>query len=261
MRRASEALTALLVAIGDASPGRRQRVEAVLDDALALSPGCDASNRFCDAEELDEEASYGCAVAGGGGALVVLALALLFGARRRAGAVLSVLSVLSVLLVLGFAAAPARADQRWHADARLGGSGDEPAVAMLLGVGVDRGRNSLGFGVEWNPWISPHAGRAASGSFNAILSYTRRWYVRPELSLYSRVDLGTSTILFELVGVDRYATGVFYGGVLLGVRIPLRPGWNLTFDPSQLAMPTPQISGIPFYYGQWRITLGLEAAL
>jgi hypothetical protein len=33
---------------------------------------------------------------------------------------------------------------------------------------------------------------------------------------------------------------------------------DLTFDPSHFAMPMPQLFGFPFYYRQYRITLGLE---
>jgi len=77
-----------------------------------------------------------------------------------------------------------------------------------------RGCYTAGFAAEWNPWFSFHAGRAVAGTFNAYVTLARRWYVRPELSLYSRLELGTSTLLLELVGVDRYSTGLHYGGVI-----------------------------------------------
>jgi hypothetical protein len=37
-----------------------------------------------------------------------------------------------------------------------------------------------------------------------------------------------------------------------------RKDLRLTIDPSHFAMPTPQLSGLPFYYRQHRITVGVE---
>jgi len=74
----------------------------------------------------------------------------------------------------------------------------------------------------------------------------------------SRAELGTSTILFELVGVDRYQTGMYFGGVLLGASVKKSDRLRVTCDPSHFAVPTPQLGSLPFYYRQYRITLGLE---
>jgi hypothetical protein len=176
--------------------------------------------------------------------------------RRRAILILALLVPLS-----------ARADfppkDHWHFDAKGGASLDETAIAAGIGAGRDFGRWTSGLFVEVNPWISIDAEKIVPGAFNAYVTLARRWYVRPELSIYSRAELGTSTILFELVGIDRGTTGVYYGGVLVGLRIPLKRCLDLTFDPSHLAMPTPKFfgGGFPFYYGQWRLTLGIEARL
>jgi hypothetical protein len=267
--RATAAATSLLAAIGDPSPGRRARAEAAVDAALARVAGCDDANDYCGAEELDEARTYGgCAIAGGSGVLAV-AIALLLRRRRltsrrparlrRRGARTTALAV--VLGAIAFAPSPARADRYLHLDGRGGVTLDEPAAAMMLGLGADRGANTFGFAVEWNPWFSVHAARASPGALDVYLTFAHRWYVRRELSLYSRVELGTSTILFEPVGVDRYSTGLYFGGVILGIRIPVRRTVDLTLDPSHLAMPTPQVVGIPFYYGQWRMTVGIEARL
>jgi hypothetical protein len=251
MTRAVAASAALVDAIANPAPGRRARVEAALDAILARIAGCDHTNAYCNAAELDEEASYGCAVAGG--SLVLVLLVLPFALRRRG----------ALALVLLIAPASARADLRWHFDARGGASLDETAAAASAGIGADYARWTGGVQLEWNPWFSIDAGRAVPGSMNFYATLARRWYVRPELSIYSRAELGTSTLLFELVGVDQYATGLYYGGVLIGLRIPIARRVDLTFDPSHLAMPTPSLfaGGFPFYYGQWRVTLGIEARL
>jgi hypothetical protein len=77
-------------------------------------------------------------------------------------------------------------------------------------------------------------------------------------TLYSRVELGTSTVLFDLVGVDQYQTGVYFGGSLLGVAIKKRHGLRMTLDPSHFAMPVPRITHLPFYWRQYRVAIGLE---
>jgi hypothetical protein len=247
--RAESASISLLTAIANPAPGRRARVEAALDAMFVHAPGCERSNNYCDALELGEEQTHGCAIAGGSIALVVLVLGFIY--RRRA----------AIVLVVALAPATVRADLKWHFDARGGGSLDETALATSIGIGADYSKWTGGFNIEWNPWISIDAQRIVAGSFNAYATLARRWYVRPEVSIYSRAELGTSTLLFELVGIDRYTTGIYYGGVLVGLRIPLSRCVDLTFDPSHLAMPTPNLTGFPFYYGQWRLTLGIEARL
>lgn len=37
----------------------------------------------------------------------------------------------------------------------------------------------------------------------------------------------------------------------------LRDDLALTLDPSDFAMPAPQLTGFPFYYRQYRISVGL----
>lgn len=260
--RATAAVTRVIAAIADPTPGRRARVEAALDRALVLRPGCEHANDYCDAQELREETSNGCA-AGTGGATGLVGLALLAGLvgrpRRRArhAALLAGLAVLAPLS----ADADDNTSVRWHLDARLGGALEHAAQATTIGVGADRGRFTAAVALEWNPWFSIDTTRAHAGAINAYATLARRWYDGPTFAIYSRAEVGTSTILFELVGVDRYNTGLYLGGALLGVRIPLGPRSALTFDPSHFVMPIPQLTGFPFYYRQYRISAGLEVAL
>ncbi len=94
-RRAAWAIDAsadLLAALGDPDDdraARMARVDAVLDRWLVHVGGCDASNRYCDAPELDERAPSCSARAAGAGrgptgaSLVALGALGLVAARRR----------------------------------------------------------------------------------------------------------------------------------------------------------------------------------
>jgi hypothetical protein len=250
--RTTDAVAALLAAIADPSPGRRTRVEAAIDGALAHVAGCDARNRYCDAEEL-EERPRGCSIVGQPAVLVVLVWFAL-GRRRRRRRPLVVALVIGLGLV-----APVQAETlRWHVDTRLGAALDRAGAATTTGIAVDYERLTFGVVAEWNPWFSLDTRETRAGALNAYVTLARTWYRSPTLALYSRAEFGTSTLLFELVGVDRYNTGVYVGGSLLGVRIPLRHCVELTLDPSHFAMPTPQLVGLPFYYLQYRVSVGVE---
>ena len=68
-------------------------------------------------------------------------------------------------------------------------------------------------------------------------------------------------MLIDLVGVDRGNTGLYLGASLLGVSLRLGEHTRLTLDPSHLSVPMPQLTGFPFYYRQYRVSVGLELAL
>ncbi|MBL8626700.1 MAG: hypothetical protein JNK64_35755 [Myxococcales bacterium] len=238
---------------------RRLAVERALDGALALEPGCALGNDYCGAVELRDAA--GCCDGGGGGGpgaaalIVVVALAWTRG-RRRAAATAAVLAGLAL-------APPAQAD-----DGPLG-----PGLRLTAhgGAALDRGALALGGGatwhgarwhaggaVEWNPWFSLDAARTRPGTINAYATLGYTWLATPCVELHTRVHGGGSVILFDLVGVDRGNLGLFVGAGLLGATVRLRDDLGLTIEPSDFAMPAPQLTGFPFYYRQYRISLGLE---
>ncbi|MDX2093314.1 MAG: MYXO-CTERM sorting domain-containing protein, partial [Kofleriaceae bacterium] len=237
MARATTAVTRLLVAIRDPAPGRRARIDAALDVIFAQELGCTFENRYCDAQELDEETSSGCAATPGPGGLLVLVgvLALVVRRRRRAWPWSRVIALVAALV-------PSRgiAERRLHLDARVGASLDHAAQATVLGAGVDLDRFSLGLAAEWNPWFSLDTTRANLGVASAYATLARRWYDGSRFTLYSRAEVGASLMLFELVGVDRYSTGLYLGGSLLGVGVPLgtRPAGDI--DPAHIAIAVPQ---------------------
>ena len=263
------AVTDLLLALAD--PGgdgaaRRARVGSVLDAAFAIEPGCTYENRYCGAPELDEETA-GCTATRGAGLPVVLVLGSI---RRRRRAKTSVRTggiaplVLAAALVLSARSAhagPYYAPEKplvWHGDFRFGMALDHAALSFMGGAGLDRYNWTVGLGIEWNPWFSLDTSRARKGSLNVYATLARRWFDDERFTLYSRAELGTSTMLFDVVGVDQYDTGLYFGGALLGVAIKKRRGLRVTFDPSHYAVPTPRLAGLPFYYRQYRVSLGLE---
>jgi len=262
--RAREAVTALLTALAGPGDGaaRRARVGVVLDAAFSREPGCVYENTYCGAEEI-AELKTGCSAthgAGGGAVLVVVALGFML--RRKRGASL----VMCGLLASRVAAADVESlteeqlhtHDVWHLDLRVGGALDHGAVAMIAAGARDYMSWSFGGALEWNPWFSFDVKRAHAGAVNAYATVAHRWYDGPALAIYSRAEVGTSTIMFSLVGVDQYHTGLYIGGVLLGAAIKKRDDLRITIDPSHFAMPTPQLGSLPFYYRQYRITVGIE---
>ena len=315
--RARQTTADLFAALSDTASGRRQRVTTVIDAALVLIPGCDASNRYCDAPELDEPTDmprFGCATSSpnGLGGIVLVILAIVLVRRRRVAPIVAL-----VLLVSATAFAqdptppadppptePAPAPQptpappptettppvapttetpsqtgpeaeaiedvdsrdiwhtdHWHFDARVGGSIDNPAVGGMIGIGRTQERWNFGFLAEWNPWFSFDRASVRAGVFNAYLTLSYRWFQGTRLTLATRIEAGSSTMLFELLGVDKYATGIYLGGALTTIRFPLTHDVALTFDPIHFAIPTPRPFGIPFYYKQYRVTFGIEVRL
>ncbi|MEJ7598988.1 MAG: hypothetical protein WKG01_13855 [Kofleriaceae bacterium] len=312
--RAAASTGEIFAAIRDPAPNRRQRVEAAVDAALALMPGCDATNQYCNAPELSETKdlrSFGCSAMGGSGSLVLAGIALLGLRRRRrvAGA-----AVVGLLVIGGLHATPAYAQEpvpeptpapgteaplpqpeptnpaaapppeqeptgpqatalarvdasdrwhrdHWHFDLRLGGAIDDAAAAVMAGVARTQGRWTAGFIAEWNPWFSFDKVSVRAGVINAYLALGYRWFQGTRLTLSTRIEAGSSTMLFELLGIDKYTTGLYLGGALVSVRFPLTPRVALTFDPVHFGFPTPRPFGLPFYYKQYRVSFGVELNL
>lgn len=288
--RSIDATTRLFAAVADPAPGRRARVIAAVDAALVLMPGCDATNRYCDAPELAESKdirSFGCVTTPRDGALVVAALALLLvvgGRPRRRPGMAAMVLALATWSVEAHAQQPPPpravvptgpesaalavkdASDRWHTDhwhfdARAGGSIDDAGIAGMIGIGRTQGRWTAGFLAEWNPWFSYDQIAVRPGVFNAYLTLSYRWFQGNRLSIATRIEAGTSTMLFELLGLDRFTTGLYVGGALATIRIPISPCVAVTFDPIHVALPTPRPFGLPFYYKQYRVTFGLEVRL
>lgn len=271
VNRASAAAGQLLRALTNSPDAatRQAAVTDVLDRVFRVEAGCDASNAYCNSGELDEAA--GCSVAGRNGVagLLVVVFAWLGRcrvARRRRQLAVGTFTLLLVTLVLALGittasvtvSSPAWAQNVPHVEARLGAALDKGGVALALGAGVDRGKWGLSGLAEWNPWFSIDNAVVVAGTINAYGALTRRWYQNDRFSLHSRLEFGASVILFRLVGVDRGNLGFYFGGSILGIKIPLTNCLDLVLDPSHFSVPAPQVTGFPFYYRQYRVSAGLQ---
>jgi hypothetical protein len=261
VERAAAATRDLLAALADGRGGRAgrlSRVEAVLDAAFAIEPGCTADNAYCDAPELRE--AGGCSAAGGSGRGGLAGCALLLGllARRRRASLVAALAVAFAATLAGAGAARAEVG-RIGASVSLAGSVDRGGAAASVGLRY-RLTNRLLFGAdaEYNPWFSLDAGEMAPGAMNFYGSVIYRYVQTSSFELRSSVQVGTSTILFDLVGVDKGTTGLYLGSSLLAVGVQLSSRSKLIIDPASIAMPTPQVRGMPFAYRQYRTTVSLE---
>jgi len=280
-----EAGTALLDAIVDGTGGREGRLaraRAVLDEYFTVESGCTFENDWCDAPELGEQA--GCSAAPGtpraarsAGALVGLfALAIVVARRRRA----TLLAAAGLVAIVAFAPRTAEASQ--PAEPRLSASEDlvpehRFALAANLGLSIQRAAASGSLGVryalaprlvvgldaEWNPWFTVAPAEAVAGvaSFYATGTYVlakRAGTDGPELR--TTVHAGASVLLFDMVGALAGSVGPYVAWNLLGIAIPAGRA-RIVIDPATFCLPVPQLHGVPFYYMQYRATVGVELGI
>jgi hypothetical protein len=148
----------------------------------------------------------------------------------------------------------------WGAYLGASGSVDKPALAGQLGV---RRRMSthwtLGWDVEWNPWFSLYGPRALkAGTFNTYGTVILRFPLAYEnFNLRTTLNLGVSYLLFDLYGAPKGSLG-FYGAISpLGLEWKLSRRFLLIINPLNIALPIPQLRGVPLSYPQYRVSIGL----
>jgi hypothetical protein len=287
---ATEAAGVALLAVLDPSldrAGKEHAVDAMLDEYVAYDEGssCHADNGWCDApERVYGSPPLGCQLAPpardagalGLGALVAAAWA--FRRFRRAAAVLAATSLLA-------APAVARADEQPELSGSSAPTGEGVAVVgkkdkvgaflgrVALGAAYDHAAFSggaglryqlfekwmLGFDAEWNPYLAVAQTKLRAGSANAYFSIIRRYQlVRASVNIRTTVSVGGSMLLFDLVGADKYSMGPYFGLSFLGVEWKAARGFYVTLDPTYIAIPVPNIVGVPFMYAQYRFLLGVE---
>lgn len=266
-QRAQDASKMLLEAVMDQEGGRAgriARIQAVLDQALDREEGCEPGNRWCNAPEL--ELATSCAAFPGRAAwswplLVLLLLAMAKMRRARASAV-------GLLLLLS--SGPVIASEASTATSTL----DAGSLGLYAGVSaaIDRGAFALAGGVRWrafedvslgldlelNPWFSIDAASLAPGVVNLYATGIVHWVAFENLELRTTAHLGTSVLLFDLVGADAGSVGLYVGLSILGLKTRLGDHWSLIFEPADLAFPIPHLRGVPYYYRQYRVSLGLQ---
>ena len=286
---ATGAAAELVAALGDAEGGRAGRLARaakVLERHTEQQAGCTAANDWCGAPEASLPTST-CAVGGGTGAALPAAwlLVLLFATRRRARA---------CALVLMLAAGPASAQEQdaadqeedpsaaqteralareekviedlpdsvertWGAALSAGGAFDRGAMMASAGVRWNPWESlGLGLDLEYNPWFSVSSAEVAPGVASLYVPVIWRLKRFGTWELRTTAYAGASMMLFDLVGVDRGAIGPFVGWNPLGLALPLGSDFKLVIKPGDIAVAAPQVTGIPFYYHQYRFTVGVE---
>jgi hypothetical protein len=147
--------------------------------------------------------------------------------------------------------------------AYLGGSGSYAyaAAAVTLGARLRFSKHwTFGLDAEWNPWIAIN-GRTAvrAGAFNGYGTVILRLPLAYEkFNLRTTANLGFSRLLIDLYGAPKGSTGIYAGLSPLGLEWKMSRLFFLIINPLNFAMPTPQLSGVPLTYSQYRVTIGLE---
>ena len=147
--------------------------------------------------------------------------------------------------------------------AYLGGSGsfNYKAAAVALGARLRVSRHwTFGVDAEWNPWIAVNGTTAVrpgvlNGYGTAIL---RMPLAYEQFNLRSTANLGVSYLLFDLYGAPKGSTGLYAALSPLGLEWKVSRMFFLVVNPLSIAVPAPQLSGVPLSYPQYRATIGLE---
>jgi hypothetical protein len=278
---ATAASTALLIETLRPGATRDQRmaaVETILDTYLAYSPGCTFDNGWCHAPEAqykDAKGLLGCSSGGASWAALAI-VAVMFRKRRRAAA---------LVVAFALAAGTARADEpdthappaptlviveepgprdpsqtAWGAYLGASGSVDKSAVAAQLGVRLKVSTHwTLGLDAEWNPWITLENAHVGSGVFNLYGGAILRFPLAYEnFNLRATVNLGGSLLLMSLYGAPAGSLGLYAGISPAGLEWKLSRRFILVVNPLNIALPVPQLSGVPLTYPQYRFSIGFE---
>jgi len=149
--------------------------------------------------------------------------------------------------------------ETWGASFNLAAAFDRGAGAASLGVRWNPWRD-LGFGLdaEYNPWVSVSGFEVAPGAASLYVPVIWRVKRFGTWELRTTAYAGATTILFDLVGVDKGAVGLFAGLNPLGLALPLGGHAKLVVKPGDVVISAPQLRGIPYYYHQYRFTVGVE---
>ncbi len=268
---ALEASIALLRAIVEPKDrtSRAAAINVVLDEFFTVDSTCHAGNQWCNAPEVGladpvSSCAFGRARLG---PMVALLVALVLLRRRRA-----LLALGLVTLTPGVAGAAegtvetkslaARTEERprFGVQASVAGALDRTALAGSLAARFRLDpRWLVGLDVEWNPWASIPTGRIRPGALNVYGTLARRWpLVAERFDLRSTIHLGTSTALFDLYGVPAGSTGIYVGVNFLGLEWLVSRNVSIVIDPADVALPVPQLRGVPFGYLQYRFTVGVQ---
>ncbi len=147
--------------------------------------------------------------------------------------------------------------------AYLAGSGsfNYKALATTLGARLRVSRHwTFGLDAEWNPWIAVNGTTTLrSGAFNSYGTVILRLPLAYEqFNLRTTANLGISYLLIDLYGVPKGSTGLYAGLSPLALEWKVSRLFFVIVNPLNIAVPAPQLTGVPFSYPQYRATIGIE---
>ena len=147
--------------------------------------------------------------------------------------------------------------------AYLGASGsvNHEGLAATLGARLRLSRHwTFGLDAEWNPWIAVNGATAVrAGALNGYGTAILRMPLAYEkFNLRTTLNLGISYLLIDLYGAPKGSTGIYAGLSPLGIEWKMSRLFFLIVNPLNIAVPTPQLKGVPFSYWQYRATVGVE---
>jgi hypothetical protein len=141
------------------------------------------------------------------------------------------------------------------------GSGTDAALAAMLGARVRATLHwTFGLDAEWNPWIAVNGTqRIRAGAFNGYgTAIFRVPLAYQQFNLRVTGSFGLSRTLIDLYGVPEGATGFFGALYPLGIEWKATRLFYVILNPLGVAAPVPQLRGIPFWYPQYRVSVGIE---
>jgi len=272
-------------------------VTAVLDTYLGYSPGCTFANQWCQAPERQYVvSSLGCGSSSGpgsgvaAGAVLTLIGAVLLARKGRGLWGWARPVAVFVALVSGSAvkadeplptvqsaehsppppvtqvvAEPGLRDPSavsWGASAAVAASVNNAALAGTLGLRLHLSKHwTLGLSGEWNPWIPLNGTALRAGVVNIYGSGILRFPLAYEnFNLRVTASLGASYLLSNLYGAGAGSLGLYAGFSPLGLEWKVSRLFFLVINPLSIALPVPQLRGVPLDYPQYRFSIGLEVS-
>ncbi len=140
------------------------------------------------------------------------------------------------------------------------GSIDRAAAAVSIGLRLRVSKHwAFGLDGEWNPWFAVNGTTFRTGVVNLYLSGILRIPLTYQaFNLRSTLSLGGSYLLSDFYGAPKGSTGVFFAIAPLGLEWKASRTFYVIFNPVNIAIPVPHLTGLPFLYPQYRLVLGLE---
>ena len=148
----------------------------------------------------------------------------------------------------------------WGAYLGSSGSIDKAAVAVQLGARLKVSRHwTFGLDGEWNPWITLNGYRFGSGVVNLYGTTILRFPLAYEnFNLRATANFGASYLLMNLYGAPSGSLGIYAGVSPAGLEWKLSRTLILIVNPLSIALPVPQMRGVPLSYPQYRFNIGFE---